>query len=191
MIRNVYWHGKTGEGPDADNYAYCPLCGGRLAAEMIDHRPRMACPACGFIHFRNPAPTVSLMIVKGEQVLLGRRAEPPEEGCWATPSGYIEMGEDFITTAVREAKEETGLDITVTAILNVTDSFFPPHQHFFNVYLLANPAGGKLRAGDDMTELAWFPLTGPLPDMAFIEDTDMIEGFRKGCPVLPCLTMRF
>jgi hypothetical protein len=69
----------------------------------------------------------------------------------------------------------------------VTDSFLPPKYHFFNVYLLAQVVGGELQAGDDLDELGWFPIEGPLPDMAFQEDMDLIETYRQqaGYPGLP------
>jgi 8-oxo-dGTP diphosphatase len=119
------------------------------------------------------------MILKADHILLGRRSEHPGKGQWATPSGYIEFDEDFLTTGVREAKEETGLEVEIVSILNVTDSFFPPKHHFLNVYLLAHVVSGQLRAGDDMESLQWFPVCGPFPDMAFPEDIDLIEYFRS------------
>jgi 8-oxo-dGTP diphosphatase len=161
-----------------DDYKYCPICGEMLVEKLIDDHTRQTCPGCGFIHFRNPAPTVSLLIIDGNQVLLGKRSKLPKKDKWATPSGYIEFNEDFLTTAIREAKEETNLDIEVVEILEVTDSFFPPEQHFLNIYFLAHVIGGRLQAGDDMDELHWFPLAGPLPEMAFEEDVDLIEHFR-------------
>lgn len=185
-IRQVYWHTDNPDGMEEDSFAYCPLCGMRLAHEVVDHRSRMVCPHCRFIHFRNPAPTVSLLIIRGGRVLLGKRSGKPGEDRWATPSGYVEFDEDFLTTAIREAKEETGLDVEIVSILNVTDSFFQPTQHFLNIYLLARVTGGQLQSGDDMGELRWYPLSGPFPEMAFQEDMDLLERYRQAdCPSLP------
>ncbi len=185
-IRQVYWHTDNHQEMEEDSFAYCPFCGKRLAQEPVDHRFRKVCPDCGYIHFRNPSPTVSLLIIHGDRVLLGTRPGKPGEERWATPSGYIEIDEDFLTTAVREAKEETGLDVDVLSILNVTDSFFPPAQHFLNIYLQARVTGGQLQSGDDMGDLSWFPLSGPLPAMAFQEDMDLLERYRQAnCPSLP------
>lgn len=184
-VRQLYWHHAGPREMGEDTFSCCPMCGAPLARKIIDHRPRRACPECGYVHFRNPAPTVSLLIIEGERVLLGKRpgdpGQPETSGQdrWATPSGYIEFDEDFLETAAREAKEETGLDITIAAILNVTDSFFPPDQHYLNIYLLAHPAGGQIQPGDDMGELRWFPIAGPFPEMAFQEDVDMIQRYRQ------------
>jgi len=178
-IRQVYWHIDESENIGGDNFKYCPLCGELLVEKNLDNRARQTCPGCGFIHFRNPSPTVSLLIIDGNNVLLGKRSQFPRADRWATPSGYIEFDEDFLTTATREAKEETNLDIEIIEILDVTDSFFPPQHHFLNIYILAGVIGGQLQANDDMAELRWFPLDGPLPEMAFEEDINLINRYIK------------
>lgn len=171
----------------ADPYRYCPHCQTALQLQEIDHIPRSVCPACGFIHFRNPAPAVCLLIVKDGCVLLGKRRGDPGKGKWATPSGYIEYDDDFLTTAVREAREETGVDVEINAILNVTSSFQSPRYHFLAVYLLASVVGGELLAGDDLEAVAWFPLSGPFPELAFPEDADLLAAYAQasltGLPV--------
>ncbi len=179
-VRQVYRHDEDCAAMGEDPFACCPVCGRQLTQETIDHRARRCCPKCGYIHFRNPAPTVSLLIIEGDRLLLGKRPGKSGQERWATPSGYIEFGENFLATAIREAKEETGLEVEIAAILNVTDSLFPPDQHYLNIYLLARVTGGQLQSGDDMGELGWFPLSGPLPDMAFQEDIDMIARYRQG-----------
>ena len=112
-------------------------------------------------------------------MLLGKRGGEPGKGKWATPSGYIEYDDDFLTTALREAKEETGLDVELKAILNVSSTFLSPGQHFFSVYLLGTVTGGELAAGDDLETVDWFPITGPLPELAFQEDADILAAFAK------------
>src|SRR4030066_745404 len=178
-IQQIYWHINGQQHMEGDTFKFCPLCGKYLIQQDIDKHHRSTCPECGFIHFRNPAPTVSLLIIDGDSVLLGKRSGFPGKDSWATPSGYIEINEDFLTTAIREAKEETNLDIEIGGILNITDSLFPPEEHFLNIYLLAHVIGGQLQAGDDMVKMGWFPLTGPLPKISFQEDIDMIESYQE------------
>lgn len=122
---------------------------------------------------------ISLLIVRDDQVLLGKRAGEPGKGLWATPSGYIEYEDDFLSTAVLEAKEETGLDVEIRSVLNVLSSFVSPKFHFLAIYLLAEAIGGELAAGDDAEEVAWFPLSGPFPELAFIEDAEILEEYSK------------
>jgi 8-oxo-dGTP diphosphatase len=127
------------------------------------------------------------VIVDGERVLLGQRRADPGVGQWAIPSGYVEYKQDFLTTAVREAKEETGLDVTATSIVNVVSSFLSPRYHFLAVYVVVRVVGGTPAAGDDLADVAWFSLAGPLPEMAFQEDVDVLHWFARhrseGLPV--------
>jgi ADP-ribose pyrophosphatase YjhB (NUDIX family) len=121
-------------------------------------------------------------------VLLGRRGGHPGRGTWALPSGYVEYEDDFLATAVRESKEETGLDVRVRSILNVVSSFVSPRFHFLGIYVAAEVAGGELAAGDDLEEVQWVPLLGPLPELGFPEDQHAIElcaGGHRGLPVDP------
>jgi ADP-ribose pyrophosphatase YjhB (NUDIX family) len=117
--------------------------------------------------------------VRDSHVLLGKRAGEPGKGLWATPSGYIEYEDDFLCTAVLEAKEETGLDVEIRSVLNVLSSFVSPKFHFLAIYLLAEVVGGELTAGDDTDEVAWFPLSGPFPELAFMEDAEILDAYSK------------
>jgi 8-oxo-dGTP diphosphatase len=160
-----------------------------LTVKEIDHRPRPACGACGFVQFQNPAPTVSVLVVAGEGILLGRRKSTIGGGRWALPSGYIEYDDDFLTTGIQEVKEETGLDVEIESIVTVLSSFYAPGYHYVSIFLLARVVGGELRACDDLEEATWYPLTGPLPEMAFVEDVSVIETYaatrERGLPVDP------
>jgi 8-oxo-dGTP diphosphatase len=177
--KQVFSHYERG-GPSAGEFRYCPSCGASLALAERGGRQRPVCPACGFVQYQNPAPAVSILIVEDGRIVLGRRLGEPGRGTWALPSGYVEFDEDFGSTAVREALEETGLDITVRAVINVVSSFVSPRFHFLGIYVLADVSGGSIRSGDDLEEVAWFPLEGPLPALGFEEDAYAIELVKKG-----------
>jgi len=168
-------------------YSFCPLCGDKLVLQPIESNERMTCLKCGFIHFKNPLPTVSIIAVKESKILLGQRLGEPGRGKWAFPSGYIDFDEDFLTAAIREMKEETGLEISIRSILNVVSSFISLKYHFLGLYLLADVTGGKLQASDDLVKVDWFPLTGPFPTLAFEEDRHVLEMYIEsrhgGIPV--------
>lgn len=178
-IEQVYAHYTRAEGT-AEGYSYCPLCGSRLVVTECEQWLRPACPSCGFIQHMNPAPTVSVLVVDGDSVLLGRRGGEPGRGTWSLPSGYVEYEDDFLSTAIREVKEETGLDVELHGILNVMSSFVSPRYHFLGIYLLARVVGGELRPGDDLEAVEWCPLGGPLPGMGFQEDVDVIATYAAG-----------
>jgi ADP-ribose pyrophosphatase YjhB (NUDIX family) len=179
-LRQVYRVYDPQQHPPADSFRYCPRCRADLTCRQVETRQRAVCPQCGFIHYQNPAPAVSVLITQGDRVLLGIRAGEPGKGKWATPSGYIEFEDDFLSTALREAREETGLEIEIKAILNVASSFLSPKYHFFAVYLLAEAVGGTLTPGDDMLEVGWFSPAGPLPELAFEEDAEILLRYAQG-----------
>jgi ADP-ribose pyrophosphatase YjhB (NUDIX family) len=120
----------------------------------------MICPACGqeFRSFRYPIPTVDILIrrEKGERdgVILVRRKNPPSG--WAIPGGFIEYGERAEDCAVREAREETGLDVTLGGILGVySDPGRDPRFHTISVVYLAEGVG-EPRAGSDAGDVGVF-----------------------------------
>jgi 8-oxo-dGTP pyrophosphatase MutT (NUDIX family) len=115
------------------------------------------------------------MIEKEGQVLLGKRGGGFGKGKWGLPQGYIESAEDFLTAAIREVKEETGLDVEIRSIINIVSNFLSPSLHTIGIVLLAGAKGGELCACDDLETLEWFPLAGPLPEMAFEADEFIIR----------------
>jgi 8-oxo-dGTP diphosphatase len=186
-LRQVFSGYDRQEYQQVDEYRYCPFCSTPLQRVAVGGKPRAHCPNCGFTHFKNPAPTVSVVILDGDHILLGRRSAPPGEGRWAFPSGYIEWEDDFLSTAIRETKEETGLEVELVSVLNVVSSFWSPRFHFLSLFVSARVVGGDLVAGDDLLAAEWFSLLEPLPDLAFEEDRAILEMVRSeqlaGLPV--------
>jgi RimJ/RimL family protein N-acetyltransferase/8-oxo-dGTP pyrophosphatase MutT (NUDIX family) len=180
-INPIYATYDWKENRGVEKFKFCPLCGERLAPGQVAHKSRPVCPGCGFIYFRNPAPTVSVLVMRDRQVLLGKRLGEPGQGKWALPSGYIEFEDDFMATAAQEVKEETGLEVEIKSVLHVQSAFLPPDLHFLTVFLLAQVLGGQLQAGDDLGEVGWFSLSGPLPEMAFRPDVELI----RACSQVP------
>jgi ADP-ribose pyrophosphatase YjhB (NUDIX family) len=131
---------------------------------------------------------VVVVIVQDGNVLLGKRSGGFGVGKWGLPQGYIETDEDYLSAAVREVKEETGLDVEIRSIINVVSNLISARHHTLAVVLLANAVGGQPMPGDDLSELRWVPLSGPLPEMAFDADRMIIEkcrgtDLRWGLPV--------
>jgi len=168
------------ENRGVDKFKYCPLCSTQFIQEQIAQKTRPLCPNCGFIYYRNPFPTVSVLVTHNNRILLGKRLGEPGKGKWALPSGYIEFEDDFLSAAIREVKEETGLDIEIVSILNVQSAFLPLEYHFLGIYLLAQVMGGRLNPADDLEDVNWFALSEPLPEMAFSPDVDLIQAYSNG-----------
>jgi 8-oxo-dGTP diphosphatase len=187
QVRQVFGT-ETREGSPGSASRYCPRCAGPLSARRSD--ARMACGRCGFVEYRNPLPGVVVLVVDGDRVLLGRRSPRSyRPGKWGLPGGYVERGENFLSAAIREVREETGLQIRILSLLSVVSNFFAEGLQTLVTVLLAEVTGGRERPGDDLVELAWHRFPETLPDMAFEADAHIIGRYFRcgisGAPVDP------
>ena len=107
-----------------------------------------------------PLVGVGVVVFKDERVLLVRRGKPPRQGRWSLPGGRQRLGEAVRETASREVLEETGLEVEVTALLDVLDSITRDQAgaiayHYTLVDFLAEWRAGAAAAGGDAAEVAW------------------------------------
>ncbi len=136
------------------------------------------CPHCGKpIPQRNPVPTVDVVLYAPNRgVLLVERGSPPHG--WALPGGFVDAGETVEQAAVREAREETGLEVELTGLLGVySDPRRDPRQHTLSVVFLASALDlAKLKAGDDAARTEFFPREG-LPQALAFDHAVILEDF--------------
>jgi len=126
----------------------------------------LTCPHCGLTisAYRNPAPTVDIIIAYGGGIVLIRRKNPPYG--WALPGGFVDYGESVEQAAVREAKEETNLEVQGLTLLGVySDPARDPRGHTISTVFTAR-GSGDLRGQDDAAAAAVFTLDN-LPDLVF------------------------
>ena len=98
-------------------------------------------------NFRNPFPTVDIIIEIGGGIVLIERKNPPHG--WAIPGGFVDYGESAEGAAVREAKEETSLDVTLTEqLFTYSDPSRDPRHHTVSIVFIAT-AQGVPRGADD------------------------------------------
>lgn len=107
-----------------------------------------------------PIVGVGILIKHGEEYLLIRRAAEPDRGLWTIPGGLVEVGERVKEAAVREAREETGLEVEIRDTLDVIDKIVRDEEdrvkyHFIIVDFLAVPKGGVMKASSDALEARW------------------------------------
>jgi len=138
--------------------ALCPHCGGELSG------------------YRNPLPTVDVIIeVAGGVVLIKRKNPPPG---WALPGGFVEYGESLEEAAIREAFEETGLTISLAKQLHTySQPGRDPRFHTISTVFLAT-AQGVPTGGDDAAEAAIFD-PNRLPPLAFDHREILNEYFHS------------
>ena len=108
-----------------------------------------------------PIVGVGVVIWRDGRVLLVRRGKDPGRGSWSLPGGAQELGETVAEAARREAREETGLDITVRGLVDVVDSVHRDgdgrvRYHYTLVDVTATAGHGAARPGGDAADLAWF-----------------------------------
>jgi 8-oxo-dGTP diphosphatase len=134
---------------------FCMSCGAPLTVEVIDHRQRHVCPACGQIHWLNAKPCAGALVLRNGKVLLIRRAMQPFRDYWDIPGGFCEVEEHPAETAIREVREETGLEIELTGLHGLwMDEYVS--RPTLNIYYLARPLTRRLCLGDDARGAAWF-----------------------------------
>lgn len=103
--------------------------------------------------------------VEGDRIVLIRRRNPPYG--WALPGGFVEYGESLEAAAVREAKEETGLDIQLIRQLHTySDPSRDPRGHTVSTVFIAT-AQGTPQAGDDAGDVRTVSATEPPAPLAF------------------------
>jgi len=108
------------------------------------------------------------IVIKTEgSVVLIRRGREPHKGKWALPGGFVHYGEKVEDAAVREAREETGLEVKLRKLVGVySDPERDPRGHAVSVCFLADAVGGKLKAGSDAAEARVFKKI-PWRELAF------------------------
>ncbi|NBW09380.1 MAG: NUDIX domain-containing protein [Caulobacteraceae bacterium] len=106
-----------------------------------------------------PIPAVGVVCIRGDDVLLIRRGKPPRAGEWSLPGGRIEPGERALDAALRELREETGVEAEIIGLIDVVDGIFPEAgMHYVLIDYAARWLSGDPVAGDDAAEARFVPI---------------------------------
>ena len=135
--------------------------------EILTKKHTQPCPHCGqaISIYQNPVPTVDIIIELDHQIVLIERKNPPYG--WAIPGGFVDYGETVETAAVREAKEETSLDVELVSLLGVySDPTRDARMHTISTVYVAQ-GNGTPRAADDAKSLQLFKIDNLPPELAF------------------------
>ena len=162
-------------------YRFCPRCGGVLEPRRLKptEPERPVCPRCGFVFYLDPKVAVGTIIETLEhRIVLVRRAIEPGYGKWVFPGGYVDRGETLTGAAIREAREECGLDVRIDALVNVYS--YRGRTPIIIVYA-ATPLGGTLCADDECLETAEFEAgTIPWDELAFRSTHEGLRDYLDG-----------
>ncbi len=105
-----------------------------------------------------PKLTVDAVIPMEGGVVLIRRKNPPYQGMWALPGGFVDVGETTEAACIREVEEETGLIVEIVKLLGVySKPSRDPRGHSVSAVYIVKPVGGELTAADDAVDAGVFP----------------------------------
>jgi 8-oxo-dGTP diphosphatase len=151
----------------AQGLRFCPECSAGLMPRILKEGepPRLVCVRCNFVFYLGPKVAAGAIFSEETGIVLVRRAIDPGRGLWVFPGGFLDVGETAPAAAVRETREETGLKVSLTGILDVYS--FPGVNVVVVVYA-ADCVGGTRQAGDECLEVKSFsPEALPWDDLAF------------------------
>lgn len=106
---------------------------------------------------------VGIVCLRGSEVLLIRRGKAPRIGEWSLPGGRLEWGESVRAAALRELREETGVEAALLGLVDVVDGLFHDaqgqlRQHYVLVDFAARWLSGEPKGASDALEARFFPL---------------------------------
>jgi ADP-ribose pyrophosphatase YjhB (NUDIX family) len=170
---------------DEQTFRFCPRCGGPLEARNLKagDPPRLVCGRCAFVFYFDPKVAVGAIIrTPDHEIVLCRRAIEPGYGRWTIPGGYVDRGEKLEDAAVREAREECGLDVELDRLVTIHSA---RGQALVVVVWAARPVGGALKVADEESlEVRTFTAeTIPWDNLAFESTTEALRTyFANGAP---------
>ena len=161
-------------------FRFCPVCGQPLEPRVLKlgEPMRLVCTsaACGFVFYLDPKVAVGTIIrMPDGRVVLVKRAIEPGFGLWVFPGGYVDRGEEIRLAAVREAREEAGVDIRLERLVGIYS--YPGSLPVVIVYA-ATWLGGELAVDDENSEIRPFTAdTIPWSELAFRSTREALRDY--------------
>ncbi len=162
-------------------YRYCPACGHSLESRLLKagDPERLVCTGCGHVLYLDPKVAVGTIIaMPDERIVLVRRAIEPGYGRWVFPGGYVDRGEVVSVAAVREAREEAGIDIRLDGLVSIYS--YAGRPPVIIVYA-ATATTGVLRHDDESLEIGAFSEREiPWGELAFRSTREALRDYYAG-----------
>lgn len=122
--------------------------------------------------YQTPKVDVRAIIIKDNKILM---VKEKLDGCWALPGGWADVGYTAGEVAVKEVKEEAGLDVLPVKLLAVLDKKCHPHPpspyHIYKLFILCDCIGGQAEAGMETSDVGYFAEES-LPELSVERNTE-------------------
>jgi len=160
-------------------FRFCPVCGGGLKSSRLKEKEpaRLVCAKCDFVFYLDPKLVACSIVEVENKIVLLKRSIEPEKDKWVIPGGYVDRGEEVVAAALREAKEECGIDIRIKNLQGVYS-----YHGWLEVVIVyvAEYLSGNLVAGDESIDMKLLsPGEIPWKDLAFRSTKDALRDYIR------------
>jgi 8-oxo-dGTP diphosphatase len=164
-------------------FRFCPVCGSALEPRVLKatEPKRLVCTnhACGFVFYLDPKIAVGTVIrLPDTRVILVRRAIEPGYGKWVFPGGYVDRGEEIQLAAIREAREEAGVDVRLDHLINIYS--YAGRTPIIVVYAATWMAGELVVDDEGLEAQAFDEHAIPWDDLAFRSTQEALRDYYEG-----------
>ncbi len=143
----------------------------------MEGKTREYCVHCDTVFYENPLPAVSAIVVNHKrELLLVKRGNDPYRGMWCLPIGFAESGEHVQDAALRELREEAGLQGEIIRLIDVDTVENDVYGSMAIITYEVKRTGGKVAPGDDAVEARFVPIHD-LPPLAWESNTKAVERY--------------
>lgn len=149
-------------------FRFCPVCGENLVSRSLKQGEpdRLCCSRCDFVLYLDPKLAAGIVVEVSSGVLLLRRGIEPAYGRWVFPGGFVDRGEHPEQAAVREAREEAGIEVSLDGLVGIYSH--PPGSPVVLIVYRGRITAGEPTALDESLDAAVFPLDAiPWDGLAF------------------------
>ncbi len=159
------------------SFQHCPVCGEKAEnTNMKEGEPsRLLCTGCGYVHYLDPKVVACTICEREGKIVLLRRGMDPQRGKWVMPGGYVDRGEEVAAAAIRETREECGIEITLTELLGVYS--YTGYVEVVIVYLALHVSGDLVPRDETLEARLFSEKEIPWDDLAFQSTADALKDY--------------
>lgn len=170
----------------APDYRFCPRCAHSLTARCVKagEPDRLCCDGCDFVFYLDPKLAAGVLVTQGERLVLLRRGIEPAYGAWVFPGGFVDRGEHPEEAAVREAREEAGVEVRVRDLVGIYSH--PPGSPVVLIVYAGDLVSGEPAALDESLEVGLFhPHELPWSGLAFTTTRLAVADWARRLGITP------